>query len=104
MHLLLTATTVFTLIIVSVSTTLLELHQPSFKPDQSTNYYTGLERLLQPLDMTTTPVDDDTYSQMESGYHSGSSSSEVELPEIYFSKPHLKFLNQQLNKLEPEGQ
>lgn len=38
----------------------------------------------------------------ESGYASGSSSHES-LPDIYFSKPHLKFLNAQLQKLEPQG-
>lgn len=38
----------------------------------------------------------------ESGYASGSSSHES-LPEIYFSKPHLKYINAQLSKLEPQG-
>ncbi|KAF1344640.1 MGSUL7 PAPS reductase [Delphinella strobiligena] len=36
----------------------------------------------------------------ESGYASGSSS--VSIPEVYFSRPHLKFINQQLAKLEPQ--
>jgi len=36
----------------------------------------------------------------ESGYASGSSSAS--LPEVYFSRPHLKFLNQQLSKLQPQ--
>lgn len=36
----------------------------------------------------------------ESGYASGSSSAS--LPEVYFSRPHLKFINQQLAKLEPQ--
>ncbi|PNS19504.1 Phosphoadenosine phosphosulfate reductase [Sphaceloma murrayae] len=36
----------------------------------------------------------------ESGYASGSSTAS--LPELYFSRPHLKFLNQQLSKLEPQ--
>jgi phosphoadenosine phosphosulfate reductase len=36
----------------------------------------------------------------ESGYASGSST--VNLSETYFSRPHLKFLNQQLNKLSPQ--
>ncbi|GAM82483.1 hypothetical protein ANO11243_004630 [Dothideomycetidae sp. 11243] len=35
----------------------------------------------------------------ESGYASGSSTTT--LPDVYFSRPHLKFLNQQLSKLEP---
>lgn len=37
----------------------------------------------------------------ESGYASGSSSTES-LPEIYFSKPHLKYINAQLSQLEPQ--
>ncbi|KAG8624287.1 hypothetical protein KVT40_007354 [Elsinoe batatas] len=36
----------------------------------------------------------------ESGYASGSSTAS--LPDLYFSRPHLKFLNQQLSKLEPQ--
>ena len=35
----------------------------------------------------------------ESGYVSGSSS--VDLPDVYFTRQHLRFLNQQLSKLEP---
>ncbi|KAI9893782.1 MAG: hypothetical protein M1814_005999 [Vezdaea aestivalis] len=38
---------------------------------------------------------------VESGYASASS-SENSLPEVYFTKPHLKFINQQLAKLEPQ--
>lgn len=38
----------------------------------------------------------------ESGYVSGSG-SESSLPEIYFTKPHLAFLNRQLQFLEPQG-
>lgn len=38
---------------------------------------------------------------VESGYASASS-SESSIPDVYFSKPHLKFLNQQLQQLEPE--
>ena len=45
----------------------------------------------------TTFINDD-----ESGYASGSSSHES-LPDVYFSKPHLKFLNAQLQQLEPQG-
>lgn len=40
---------------------------------------------------------------VESGYVSGSG-SEASLPEIYFTKPHLRFLNRQLQNLEPPGQ
>jgi len=36
----------------------------------------------------------------ESGYASGSSSTDS-IPQISFTKPHLKFLNQQLSRLEP---
>ncbi|KAF2089994.1 phosphoadenosine phosphosulfate reductase [Saccharata proteae CBS 121410] len=39
--------------------------------------------------------------ETESGYASGCS-SEASLPDIFFSKAHLKYLNQQLQKLEPE--
>lgn len=38
----------------------------------------------------------------ESGYVSGSSSEEY-IPEIVFTKPHLQFLNRQLQFLEPQG-
>ena len=39
----------------------------------------------------------------ESGYASGSS-SEASIPEVFFTKPHLTFLNRQLQNLEPQGQ
>jgi len=42
-----------------------------------------------------------TIHNTESGYASGASSQDS-LPDIYFSKPHLKFINAQLSKLEPE--
>jgi phosphoadenosine phosphosulfate reductase len=59
--------------------------------------------------MTTTPVSEYSPEQSEqslshdseSGYDSPGSSS-VEFPEIYFSRSHLKYLNEQLQKLEPE--
>jgi hypothetical protein len=38
----------------------------------------------------------------ESGYDSGSS-SETCYHDVLFTKAHLKFLNQQLQRLEPEG-
>ena len=38
----------------------------------------------------------------ESGYVSGSS-SEASIPDLYFTKPHLAFLNRQLQQLEPSG-
>ncbi len=42
--------------------------------------------------------------EVESGYVSASaSSSEESLPDVYFTKPHLKYLNRQLQHLEPEG-
>ncbi|KAF1995793.1 phosphoadenosine phosphosulfate reductase [Amniculicola lignicola CBS 123094] len=37
----------------------------------------------------------------ESGYASGASSQDS-FPEVYFSKPHLKFINAQLQNLEPQ--
>ena len=40
--------------------------------------------------------------ECESGYASGTS-SEADLPDIYFTKPHLAFLNRQLQNLEPQG-
>lgn len=43
---------------------------------------------------------DRSSSDIESGYASGAS-SENNLPLITFTKPHLKFLNAQLSKLEP---
>lgn len=39
-------------------------------------------------------------SDQESGYASGSSSAS--LPEVYFTRPHLKFINATLAKLEPQ--
>lgn len=39
---------------------------------------------------------------IESGYASASSENGG-FTELYFTKPHLKFLNKQLNQLEPEG-
>ena len=41
----------------------------------------------------------------ESGYASGAStsSSQESLPDIHFTKPHLKFLNRRLAQLEPQG-
>ncbi|KAI9668348.1 MAG: hypothetical protein M1829_005552 [Trizodia sp. TS-e1964] len=39
--------------------------------------------------------------EVESGYASGSSSA-ASLPDIYLTKPHLRFLNKQLAQLEPE--
>ncbi|KAK4555329.1 3'-phosphoadenylsulfate reductase [Recurvomyces mirabilis] len=37
---------------------------------------------------------------VESGYASGS--SVADLPDIYFTRPHLKFINKQLSQLEPQ--
>lgn len=41
-------------------------------------------------------------SDCESGYASADSSTES-LHEVFFTKPHLKFLNNQLQQLPPEG-
>ncbi len=51
--------------------------------------------------MGSTPVHE-LDNDVESGYVSGSS-SEASIPEIYFTKPHLAFLNRQLQNLEPPG-
>ena len=39
----------------------------------------------------------------ESGYASGSSNDEA-VPDVYFPKAHLRFLNRQLQNLEPSGE
>lgn len=52
-----------------------------------------------PSDTETADLRDST---TESGYVSGGSSEEY-LPEIVFTKPHLQFLNRQLQFLEPQG-
>ncbi|KAL9068217.1 MAG: hypothetical protein Q9161_006350 [Pseudevernia consocians] len=54
--------------------------------------------------MGSSPVYDlehDGVHDVESGYVSGSS-SQADIPEIYFTKPHLAFLNRQLQNLEPQ--
>lgn len=55
--------------------------------------------------MGSSPVYDlerDGAHDVESGYASGSS-SQADISEIYFTKPHLAFLNRQLQNLEPQG-
>lgn len=47
-------------------------------------------------------MEDMSLHETESGYVSGSG-SESSLPEIHFTKPHLAFLNRQLQFLEPQG-
>lgn len=47
------------------------------------------------------PAKTPAYEASESGYVSGSSSEDY-LPEIVFTKPHLQFLNRQLQFLEPQ--
>jgi phosphoadenosine phosphosulfate reductase len=44
-----------------------------------------------------------TIGSEESGYASATSSQDG-LTEVYFSKPHLKFINAQLQQLEPQGE
>lgn len=51
--------------------------------------------------MSSSSRDHSFPTDVESGYASGSS-SDCSLPDIYFSKPHLKFLNSQLQNLEPQ--
>lgn len=56
--------------------------------------------------MSSSPIYDDKYHSdvdVESGYASADS-SHASLPDIFFSKPHLKFINQQLANLEPDGE
>ena len=48
-------------------------------------------------------VDSVSGQDVESGYVSGSG-SEASIPEITLTKPHLHFLNRQLQNLEPQGQ
>ena len=54
---------------------------------------------------SSSPFDHDyehvNFKGPDSGYSSGST-SEADVPEIYFTKPHLKFLNRQLQFLEPQ--
>ena len=54
---------------------------------------------------SSSPYDHDydhvAFKGADSGYSSGSA-SDVDMPQIYFTKPHLKFLNRQLQLLEPQ--
>ena len=52
--------------------------------------------------MGSSPGYEPEHDGVESGYVSGSSSN-ADLPDIYFSKAHLAFLNRQLQNLEPQG-
>ncbi|KAF2803032.1 uncharacterized protein BDZ99DRAFT_179518 [Mytilinidion resinicola] len=60
------------------------------------------------FDNMTSTVYDEPYEEdvktrnVESGYASGASEDDS-LPEVSFSKQHLKFLNSQLQRAEPEG-
>lgn len=59
--------------------------------------------------MSSSPVfgNVETYKHVtireESGYASAESSQE-NLQEIFFTRPHLKYINAQLAKLEPQGE
>lgn len=55
-----------------------------------------------PVDYSSDAEGVDRDSNVESGYVSASSSEES-LPEITFTDSHLKFLNRQLQFLEPQG-
>lgn len=44
-----------------------------------------------------------TSSNCESGYDSADTESVEALQTVYFTPPHLKFINAQLSQLEPEG-
>lgn len=43
-----------------------------------------------------------SHDDIESGYASASSENGG-FTDVYFTKPHLKFLNRQLGQMEPEG-
>jgi phosphoadenosine phosphosulfate reductase len=80
----------------------------SFSPTTLKSHHfstAGTAKALGDIDcgLMGSPVDIDTSSHgdSESGYASGDSHYES-LPDIYFTRPHLKFLNRQLNQLEPE--
>ncbi|KAL9099795.1 MAG: hypothetical protein Q9163_004755 [Psora crenata] len=51
--------------------------------------------------MGISPLVSEVDHDYESGYVSGSS-SEASIPDLYFTKPHLAFLNRQLQNLEPQ--
>ena len=54
----------------------------------------------------SSPVYSASGQDIEAGYESGyvsGSGSEASIPEIYFTKPHLRFLNRQLQNLQPQG-
>jgi phosphoadenosine phosphosulfate reductase len=53
--------------------------------------------------MANHPYDPASNSDVESGYASASPSEES-LTEIFFTKPHLRYLNKQLKELEPQGE
>lgn len=55
-----------------------------------------------PINYSSEEAIDARDSQTESGYVSGGSSEDY-MPEIVFTKPHLQFLNRQLQFLEPQG-
>lgn len=55
-----------------------------------------------PINYPSEEAIDSRDSHTESGYVSGGSSDDY-MPEIVFTKPHLQFLNRQLQFLEPQG-
>jgi hypothetical protein len=66
-------------------------HIPNLHTMPAKNYPSDLENGIDSRDANT-----------ESGYVSGGSSDDY-VPEIVFTKPHLQFLNRQLQFLEPQG-
>ncbi|MCJ1418924.1 hypothetical protein MMC32_005275 [Xylographa parallela] len=54
-----------------------------------------------PLQHLETEILPPIHRDDESGYASGSS-SETSIPDVFFTKPHLRFLNRQLQNLEPQ--
>ena len=51
----------------------------------------------------STPLRRSLSQDQESGYDSAGSASLDTLQTVYFTAPHLKYINSQLQELEPEG-
>lgn len=60
------------------------------------------EKAKKRKELITMPAKHYPVDETESGYASASS-SEASLPEVIFTKAHLRFLNRQLQFLEPQG-
>ena len=72
--------------------------------DQAVDQSPTMSRSASPSPIDSTPASGRStpLSKIaDSGYASGSN-SEIDLPEVYFTKPHLQFINRQLQNLEPQ--